>query len=76
MTLEYSLCSALFPETVIEYVGNKDNKCIYAVATLAANCVLRAAEALEKGDLRKIDPNPGDGGCQMRGFLHQPILWR
>lgn len=77
-TLESSLYNALFPEDVITYIENETiperNKCICGVAILAINCVLRTAEALESGNLRKVDPNPGDGGCQMRGYLHQPIL--
>ena len=80
-----TLTTCLFPGQVFEVIKFKDfnDKQILGILQIALNVALGASQAWIKGNLKQIegtfpkltysgfDPNPGDGGCQKRGFLHQ-----
>lgn len=65
------LLPALLPISLFENIGNGkvNEKSMLAVATLVSNIVIGAIKAWEKGEVKKLDPNPGDKACQIRGFL-------
>lgn len=66
-----TLTTALLPEVVVKGIENeevKDNG-MCAIANLLLNSVIGAATAWKKRDFKKLDPNPGDAGCQERAIL-------
>ena len=79
-----TLVTALFPGQVAEVINFQklEDKQILGVTQLALNVAINATQAWTEGRLKQIegsypklsysgfDPNPGDGGCQKRGFLH------
>lgn len=65
------LLPSLLPKEVIEEIDSEKikEKTLLAVATLVSNLITGAAQAWKEGEIKKLDPNPGDSGCQMRGYL-------
>ena len=49
--------------------SSKDDKEMLAVSTFLINVVSGTLKALAEKQIKLLDPNPGDRGCQMRGFL-------
>ncbi|GAB4188034.1 MAG: hypothetical protein Tsb0015_07500 [Simkaniaceae bacterium] len=70
-----NIFSSLLPQEVIEGIQAEKigEKAAMAAILLTANTAFGAAEAWEKGNIKSLDPNPGDGGCQLRGYLHHLI---
>jgi hypothetical protein len=66
-----NLLSSLLPTTLIgEIEKSKVNeKTMLAVAALVSGVVSGAVKAWKRGQIKEFDPNPGDGGCQLRGYL-------
>ncbi len=64
--LEPKLEDTLFPQKAIERAEDR----MRASAQLIINLVLETAKVFETGQLKKeSDPNPGDGGCQLRAVI-------
>jgi hypothetical protein len=82
------LAEALAPKKIIEELQdfeNQSDRKVFVLAELILTVAVQATESWLKGELRCIDgeslfrkkyrgfdPNPGDGGCQIRGLLHLP----
>lgn len=66
-----SLLLSEFLNSILE--GKVAEKPMLAAANLIVNTALGAIKALTNGELKRLDPNPGDGGCQMRAYLL--FLW-
>ncbi len=66
-----SLVTSLLPMNLVEVLKKEglQEKPMLAIATLLINVVLRAIDVWTSGDIKKTDPNPGDGGCQLRAYL-------
>ncbi len=57
----------ILPQCIDEKLVNEGP--MRAISILTTKVVLGAIRALEDGQLKQLDPNPGDGGCQLRGYL-------
>lgn len=67
-----NLVTSLLPGVVIEAIENEGLRAdAYKNEStqLLLNTVTKAVEAWADGQLKEFDPNPGDGGCQLRGYL-------
>jgi len=66
-----SILNSLLPREVVEVVQDEKVKGepMMAVTTYLVNTIIEGLEYWSSGDLKKLDPNPGDSGCQKRGYL-------
>jgi hypothetical protein len=85
-----NLATCLFPGKVTEVIKIEkfEDKQLLGMLQLALRVAIEASQAWLDARLRQIegnfpklsytgfDPNPGDGGCQKRGYLHLPSLWK
>lgn len=73
-----SLTASLLPGDVVEAIECEKvgGKAMCAASLFVLNTAIRAVKAWTLGLLKQVDPNPGDGGCQLRGYLHLCSIWR
>lgn len=73
---DVSVSESLIPKFIIDGIHTKDVESskylgeghMCAIAMLVVNTVLGALKALKQNNLKALDANPGDGGCQSRAF--------
>lgn len=66
------LADALLPRDLIEAIATKGipEKSVLVVSEFLVNVVKNALENFQARCFKPaLDPNPGDGGCQLRGYL-------
>lgn len=81
MSTQVNMVGALLPPPLIELLQNPveerpqaTEKTMLSVSTLIVKLIRGTLLSIERRNIRELDANPGDKGCQMRALLLRDLL--